>query len=83
MYVDGRGPGRLDLLIKACGVKRITAHGLRDTTASLLAQDGVPLKVISERLGHARGEMTLARYIAVLPGMQEQAGAALNALLHG
>lgn len=83
MYVDGLGPGRMERLIKLAGVKHISPHGLRDTCASLLSQDGTPVKVIAERLGHARATMTLERYIAVLPGMQESAGKQLNALLHG
>lgn len=34
------------------GLPKITFHGLRHTSASLLICDGVPLKVVSERLGH-------------------------------
>ena len=34
-------------------VTRITAHCLRDTHASILAKKGVPLEVVSKRLGHA------------------------------
>lgn len=83
LYVDSCGPARLERLVKLAGVKRISPHGLRDTCASAKARLGIPLKVISERLGHARGEMTLARYISVLPGMQREAGQFLNELFHG
>ena len=82
LYVDSRGPGRLDVLTKRANIKAISPHGLRDTCASLLAANGVPLKVISERLGHARASMTLDRYISVLPGMQETAAKQLNTVLH-
>ncbi len=39
--------------IKRAKVTPITLHGLRDTHASLCAKAGVPLEVVSNRLGHA------------------------------
>jgi len=45
-------------------------------------QAGVPVKVVSERLGHKRVEITGDVYQHVLPGMQEDA-AALNSVLFG
>ncbi len=39
--------------IKRAKVTPITLHGLRDTHASLCAKAGVPLEVVSQRLGHA------------------------------
>lgn len=48
-------------------------HDLRHTMASLMLQDGVPVKVVQERLGHASAAFTLNRYGHVLPGMQQQA----------
>lgn len=38
--------------VKRAGVTPITLHGLRDTRASLCAQAGVPIEVVSKRLGH-------------------------------
>ena len=43
------------------------------THGSLLIKEGVPVKVVSERLGHARIAHTLETYQHVLPGMQEAA----------
>ena len=43
-------------------VTPITAHCLRDTHASLLAKKGVPLEVVSKRLGHADIRITAERY---------------------
>jgi hypothetical protein len=37
--------------IKRAKVTPITLHGLRDTHASLCAKAGVPLEVVSQRLG--------------------------------
>ncbi len=35
------------------GLPRLTAHGLRHTSATLMLASGVPAKVAAERLGHA------------------------------
>jgi len=70
-------------LIKAAGVKPITFHGLRHTCATLALKEGVPVKVVSERLGHKRIEITLNVYAHALPSMQQEAAAKLGRLLHG
>jgi integrase len=44
---------------------------------------GVPVKVVSEMLGHASPTITLSIYAHVMPGMAEDAGAALSAALLG
>ena len=52
----------------SCGrakVTRITLHDLRDTHASLLAKAGVPIEVVSQRLGHSTLTITVDRYITV------------------
>ncbi|WP_127762535.1 tyrosine-type recombinase/integrase [Peribacillus asahii] len=40
-------------LIKKSEVKKISIHGLRHTNAMLLMKQGINLKIVSERLGHA------------------------------
>ncbi len=70
-------------LIKAAGVRPIKFHGLRHTCATLMLQAGVPVKVVQERLGHKRIEITLGIYAHALPSMQEEAAARLGMLLHG
>ena len=55
-------------LVKAAGVTPITLHGLRHTHTSHLLMDGVHLKVVSERAGHAN--VTLGVYAAFTPTMQ-------------
>jgi integrase len=47
----------------------IRLHDLRHTHATLLLADGVPVKVVSERLGHASATITLTVYQHVHPGM--------------
>ena len=44
---------------------------------------GVPVKVVSEILGHASVTITLSTYAHVMPGMAEEAGAQLSASLLG
>lgn len=53
-----------DLILRS-GVTPITLHGLRDTHASLCAKAGVPLEVVSNRLGHASIGVTASRYLHV------------------
>jgi integrase len=52
---------------------RIRLHDLRHTHASIAVKAGVPIGVVSERLGHAAPEFTLHRYSHVMPGMQREA----------
>lgn len=51
------------------------------TRATLLLKAGVPLKVVSERLGHSTPAFTMATYQHVLPGMQAEAAATFASLL--
>lgn len=58
---------------RAAGLPRIRLHDLRHTHATLLLKAGVPIKVVSERLGHASPAFTMSVYQHVLPGMQREA----------
>jgi integrase len=55
------------------GVPVIRLHDLRHTHGTLLIKAGVPVKVVSERLGHATPAFTIDTYQHVLPGMQADA----------
>jgi integrase len=70
-------------VLKAANVKKITVHGLRHTSATLLLKAGVPAHVVQRRLGHKRIEITLSIYAHVLPSMQQDAAKRLGALLYG
>ncbi len=54
-------------------VPPIRFHDLRHTHGSLLIKEGVPVKVVSERLGHADIAHTIQTYQHLLPGMQAEA----------
>jgi len=60
---------------------RIRYHDLRHTHASLLVAAGVPIKVVTERLGHAHPGFTMNTYQHVLPGMGATAAAQFADLL--
>ncbi len=53
----------------------------RHTHASLLLKERVPIKVVSERLGHATPGFTMATYQHVLPGMQADAARVFAGLI--
>ena len=59
----------------------ITLYSLRHTAASVLLGNGVNVKAVSERLGHASTAFTMDVYVHSLPGVQEEAAAMLQALV--
>jgi integrase len=61
----------------------IRPHDLRHTHTTLLLADGVPVKVVSERLDHASATITLTVYQHVHPGMGRQVADRFAALLEG
>ena len=63
------------------GLPRIRYHDLRHAHATHLLSSGVHPKVASERLGHAKVGITLDLYSHVLPGMQADAAAKVDASL--
>jgi integrase len=64
-------------------VPRIRLHDLRHTWATLALVAGVPVKVVSERLGHATTAITLDIYSHVTPTMQADAAERVSALIFG
>jgi integrase len=81
-----RNIGRLVFkpLLRAAGLdERMRLYELRHTVATLLLDAAENVKVVQERLGHARASTTLDTYGHVLPGRQQQATATLSDILHG
>ncbi|NEK86879.1 tyrosine-type recombinase/integrase [Blastococcus saxobsidens] len=62
---------------------KIRLHDLRHTRATLLLAAGEPVKVVSERLGHASTTITLTVYQHVHSGLGRQAADRFAALLRG
>jgi integrase len=62
---------------------RIRLHDLRHTHATILLKAGVPVKVVSERLGHSSPAFTMSVYQHVLPGMQADPALAFSEAVFG
>lgn len=70
-----------DRIVAKLDIPDISLHDLRHTHATLLLKSGVPIKVVSERLGHANIAFTMQVYQHVLPGMQAAAAETFSLLL--
>ncbi len=70
-----------DRAVVKSGLPEITLHDLRHTHATLLLKAGVPVKVVSERLGHSNPAFTMSVYQHVIPGMQAEAAAVFSELI--
>jgi integrase len=68
-------------LLGVRGLRRIRFHDLRHAHATHLLANGVHPKVASERLSHSKVGITLDLYSHVMPGMQEDAAARVDAAL--
>ena len=64
-------------------VSTVRLHDLRHAMATAWIAAGVPIKVVSERLGHASISITLQIYGHVLPNMQRDAVDQMDALFVG
>jgi len=69
--------------IRTAGLSPIELHGLRHTHATLGLAAGVPVKIMSERLGHAKTAITEDLYMHVDPTMQHGAAETLGAIILG
>ncbi|MGC2079945.1 MAG: tyrosine-type recombinase/integrase, partial [Xanthobacteraceae bacterium] len=68
-------------LVAKTGLPRLRFHDLRHTHATALLASGGHPKVASERLGHSQIGITLDLYSHVLPGMQADAVAKVDAAM--
>ena len=89
MFTDGRGEPihphaisqTFERIARRADVTVIRLHDVRHTHGTLLIAAGVPVKVVSERLGHATPVFTIDTYQHVLPGMQAQAARVFEQLV--
>ena len=68
-------------LVDRAGIPKIRFHDLRHTHATILLNEGVPISVVSERLGHSTPTTTLNVYAHVLPNVQQALADKLDAIL--
>jgi len=88
VFTDGNGQPvhphavapAFERIARRAGVPVLHLHELRHTHGTLLLKAGVPVKVVSERLGHGNIAHTLETYQHVLPGMQADAARVYEAL---
>lgn len=91
MFTDGRGEPihphaisqAFERIARRAAVPVIRLHDVRHTHGTLLIAAGVPVKVVSERLGHATPVSTIDTYQHVLPGMQADAARIFEQLVIG
>jgi integrase len=68
-------------LVDAAGLPRIRLHDLRHTSASLALAAGIPVKVVSARLGHSSTVITSDLYTHVIPAVAQDAADQIAALI--
>src|SRR5262249_33868920 len=68
-------------LLAAANLPAVRFHDLRHTAATLLLAQGVDPRTIMETLGHSQISLTMNTYSHVLPSLQEDAAAKMNAIL--
>ncbi len=72
---------RFQALARGAGLPVIKLHEGRHTAATLGLRAGVPVRVMSERLGHSSAGITQGRYQHVLAEMDAEATARIGALV--
>jgi integrase len=68
-------------LVAQMDLPTIRLHEPRHTHATIALKAGIPVKVISERLGHENPAFTMKQYAHVIPGMQAEAAQAIAGLV--
>src|SRR6266550_4709895 len=68
-------------LLTAAKLPDTRLHDLRHSCATLLLAQGVNPRVVMETLGHSQVSLTLNTYSHVLPALQRDAAARMNAVL--
>ncbi|MCF6277382.1 MAG: tyrosine-type recombinase/integrase [Anaerolineales bacterium] len=62
-------------------LQELLSHDMRHTAASLMLQEDIHLKVVSERLGHSSVRITLQQYSHLMPTMQRDAADRMDFIL--
>ncbi|HJN91993.1 MAG TPA: tyrosine-type recombinase/integrase [Dehalococcoidia bacterium] len=72
---------RFHRLVASTALGPVRFHDLRHTAATLALRAGVPIKIVSTRLGHSTSSLTLDTYSHVTVDMQRDAAAAIDEVL--
>jgi hypothetical protein len=68
-------------ILDAACLPRIRIHDLRHTVASLMLNHGIPVIVVSRRLGHSNASVTLNVYAHTMVDMQNEAAMLMDELI--
>ena len=68
-------------IVKKYDLKKITFHGLRHTSASLLINEGINPKTVSQRLGHSSTNMTMEIYTHAFESSKIESGKKFDKIL--
>ena len=72
---------RFKAVLEEAGLPEIRFHDLRHTAAALMLNNGIPVIVVSRRLGHARPSITLDIYGHLIPQKQKEVASLMDELL--
>jgi integrase len=90
VFVDSAGghPRRSNLrsrhfapICERAGISGLTIHGLRHSMTSIALAKSIPVRAVSDALGHATTRMTQDRYGHAMPGFGRQVADALDSAL--
>ena len=68
-------------LLKTSGLPKIRFHDLKHTAASLMLNHGIPVLIVSKRLGHSKPSITIDVYGHLIPSRQEEAAQLMDNLM--
>jgi len=72
---------KFTVLSARAGVRHIPLHSVRHTYASIALGNGMNVRDLSARLGHSTTAFTLDFYVHAIPAVEEEAAAAVAALI--
>jgi integrase len=68
-------------LLDKAGLPKIRFHDIRHTATSLMLNNGIPVLIVSKRLGHSSVSVTLDTYAYFIPEMQQGIGDMMDELI--
>jgi integrase len=80
---DSGATGRFMALRDKLDLRHVRLHDLRHYVATRLLDAGIPVREVSERLGHASATTTLTIYAASVPATDRRSAQILGSLLDG
>lgn len=70
-------------MLRVAGIEGVRFHDLRHYAASWMISQGVPIRAVSDQLGHASSDITLRIYAEMITEMNDKLVAAVDAMPFG